>query len=250
MNPEVLSPEAPPPHTDVDLFERMNPRSLINLLPDGVQSDLIEATRAKPELFTMDERTLFLHLRAQAIQPTPTDNRLRLSFWVEYDRAQFEVTKMNMTPIYAGVCVRQYFYSTYLKNAWKVAWLLCPPTNYVKKLEEALDFGIDRMRDILEMSPMDERGKPNVKLMELQTKITIALDQRAKGSYTQRIEQKSVNLQIGTSDKAVAQAALTGSMDEIQKRMKELERRERLALNLPVRQDEGSKEKEVSNTAE
>lgn len=225
-----LTPVTPEPGT-VDLWDRADSRSLLNLLPLQVQSAMLEAGKSKPQWFGLDERTLFKTLKTEGFMPTQTDNFLRTKFWLEYELAQEERRKMNISQVYAGVCVRQYFYGVFLERPDKMAWLCTPPMNYETKLEEALAFGMDRMRDFLEMDPM-VGGKPNIKLMELQAKITAMLDMRKKGAYTQKIEQKNMNLNVSTSDKAVA-AALTGAnMDQLNARIKVLEQRERQALNL------------------
>lgn len=221
-----------------DLWDRTEDRSVINLVPNAVAAAMIDASKSKPELFGLDERDLFAALKRMEKTPSPTDNRLRMAFWLEYDRSQMEMKPMNMTNVFAGVCTKQLFYGNYLHSAERVAWLLCPPVKYIVKIEEALDFGLDRMRDILSI-PVQEPGRPvNVKLAELQAKIVAMLDQRSKGAVTQRIEQRNMNLNISTNDKKVAQAAVENSMVALEKRLKELERRERASQNLPGEKNE------------
>jgi hypothetical protein len=234
MNELVDENNALPPALEampVDLWDRTNERSVLNLVPPGTANLMIEAGRAKPELFTLDERTLWKTLRAEESTPSPTDNRLRLAFWAEYDRAQGSNDRMNMNAVFGGICTRPIF-DKYLSHPEKMAWMLCPPALYMTVMEEALSFGIERIRDILEIDVVRTvKGKEvvDVKLGELQAKIVAMLELRVKGAVATKIEQRNMNLNINTSDKQVAKAAMGGSMADIQKRLKELERRDRMS---------------------
>ncbi len=213
----------------IDLWNKADDRSLINIVPPALESAFLAAANANPELFAGDERDLYKKLRDSARTPSPTDNRLRLAFWMEYDRAQANFKNIRIDNVFGGICTRSYFYGAYLNNPHKVAWLLMPPTSYVVKMEETLDFGLDQLRDILEM----ECGPRDVKLMELKAKIVAMVDQRVRGAVTQRIENRNMNLNVNTSDKQVASLAITGTMDQLDLRLKQLEAMERKALNLP-----------------
>ncbi len=217
----------------VDLWNRTEERALINLVPGAVGRDLMKAAEARPEFFGQDDRTLYKLLRENGQQPNATDNRLRISFWMEYDRAQTERRQMDMSAVVSGVCSKQYFYERYLTAPAKAAWLVTPPSNYVVVAQEALTFGLEELRDILELSHVLPNGRVDTKLAELKAKIVAMLDQRVKGAVTQRIEQKNMNLNVTTTDAAVAHKVASENMEDLEKRLKELERRERRALNLP-----------------
>jgi hypothetical protein len=209
-----------------DIFDESNPRSMINLIPPIMAEKVRVAVGAKPGYFHMDERALAKHLAKLSRNtrgPNVTDNRLRLKFWDEYDRAQHENTKMNMTNVYAGVCSREYFSSCYLASPEKVCWLILPPASYVVKMEEALAFGIEQMRDILDEPNFfwdKGRKKVNVKLLELKAKIVHMLDNRVKGAVPQQIEQRSMNVNVSSKD--VSQLAMMGTMEEIERRLQTL----------------------------
>ena len=215
-----------------DPWNRADPRSLINLVPSTVQDFMVRAFSVRPDLFGQDERIVYKALRTEGREPTPTDNRLRLKFWDEYDRAQAQLDRMQMVAVYTGVCSREYFSQRYLTFPEKVAWLMTPPASYVVKMEEALAFGIEQLRDVLEQPMFDSKGNFNTKLAELKAKIVAMLDLRVKGGVTQRVEQttKSFNVTLSQSASEVSQAAVEASMVEIEKRLKELEKRDRMAL--------------------
>jgi hypothetical protein len=202
------------------------------LVPRAVQDAFLMAAEKRPDLMGLDERTLFRILRGDAMSPTPTDNRIRLNFWREYDMAQTNGRKINVDAIHAGICHKTFFYNNYLTSPTRVAWLLCMPASYDTMMEEMLQFGVEQLRDILELPNTDAGGKLNLKLLELKAKIVALVDQRQKGGIIQRVEQKSMNLLVATTDKGVAQAMTENTMEALEKKMKELEARERRALNL------------------
>jgi hypothetical protein len=218
----------------VDLWDRTEPRSILNLVPPAVQAAMLNAGASHGEYFGLDERALFKLLRTEAKEPGQTDNQLRYKFWFEYEASLAEHRDMNMTRVYAGICHRSYFYEKILARPEKVAWMVTPILDYALKLEEAVSYGNERMRDILEIDPATYPPGTRIKLMELQAKVFSMLDARKYGAFTQKVEQKNMNLNVSTSDKAVAQQLVGSNMESLQRRIKELESRERNALNLPA----------------
>jgi len=225
----------------MDVFNRADPACVLNVVHGAMQSAFVDASKARPELFSMDEYALGQKLRAEHKTPSVTDNRLRLGFWLEYERAISRNKAMLMQNVYAGVCGASYFYREYIASPTRVAWLLCPPADYQVKLREARDFGIDLLRSFLDMPVLDlETGKPNTKLMELQAKIVSMLDQRLEGGYVQRQETKQLNLNVSTSQGAVGKVTTELSMEQLERRLKEIEKLERKAQNVIVDQSEDS----------
>lgn len=213
----------------ISISDKENPRSLMNILPSVVSKGIEEHLFTNPELFEKDERALWQHLRLDNKQPTPTDNRLRMKFWMEYDRAQAQGTMISIANVLHGVCSKEYFYKRYMQVPSKVAWLMCPPTGYMVKAEEALEFGLEQLRDILEIPHVNAQGRFDAALGTLKAKIVAMLEARVKGA----VVQKQMNLNVNTSNEQVAKAAVAGTMVELQKQMKELEARSRRAQNLP-----------------
>ena len=219
--------------TAVERWDRTNERAVINMVSHDTANAMLAAAQAAPDLFGMDQRDLYLRLRNDHMLPSPTDNRLRLAFWLEYERALEAGTKMNMQSVYAGITTGPTWTQKIIHSPTRMAWILTPPTDYIVKISEALEFGIDRLRDMLELDPRSPSGKLDVKLMELQAKITWMLEQRVKGAVVQRIEQKTMGLNIHTTDKAVAKAAMENSMEGLEKRLRDIEKKERLLMSLP-----------------
>ena len=173
---------------------------MIRLLPKKIQDTAIASSQQNIDLFKMDEQSLYKHLREKKLLPTATDNQLRYRFWIEYDKAQSEHKQfINMAPVFANIMDKDTFYEDYLTKHYKMAWLLCPPLDYVAKAKEALDYGMQQLREILSVSTFDENGKLNEKLASLKLKIVTMLDNRVNGMAKQQIEQKT--LTVHTADR-------------------------------------------------
>lgn len=209
--------------------------SLLSLLPTAVADSIRSAAALRPDLFDKTEQELNKYLKQNdSYQPTAADNRLRLKFWTEYDRVQQSGGKaLVVEHIIAGICYREHFYGNYLKNPLKVAWIVCMPVGYWAKSVEALEFGIEQLRDILEI-PHFAGGKLDTKLMSTKVKIVELMNTWIKGAPVQR--SVAVNLHTGNELKAMT-ASMT--MEDMQAKLKALEARSRAAQNLPAIPTEG-----------
>jgi hypothetical protein len=228
----------------VDLFNRADSRALINMVSPETQAAMLRAASLRPDLLGLDEDDLWQKLKEEAKIPNATDNRLRLQFWLEYDEACNEGRRMMMKKVYGSICQTIVFHRM-LERPERVAWLLTKPAGYEHQLKEALSFGMKRIRDILQTNPTDVDKKDRHRLLELQTKIAFALDQRVNGAFVQKIEQKNMNLNINTDDKELARHIQNGNIDDLNRRLADLERRERKALNLPDLKNEITVESKV-----
>ena len=211
----------------IDLLDSANPQSVYNLVSTQIQTAITNAREASPELFLEDEADLKAVLRSRNQEPTPTDHRIRINFWEEYEKTHAAGRRsMSIEAIHAGVCSRQYFQSKYLSHPSKVAWMLCPPANYLTATKEALLYGIDQLREILSY-PMKENGKFNTRIMEIKLKIVDLLDKRILGAIPQKILNLHASADRLPSNKAVNGVAAEAEMRAITKRIKELEARDR-----------------------
>lgn len=219
VDPPTLNVAVPePPNYAIEMFDAHNPRALINILPDHIKAMLNKAVEKAPHLLEMDEWSL-----KKLLQPNPTLNRLRVSFWNEYMRSQDTNKKMYMPHVYAGVCSHESFV-TYLESAESFAWILCPPASYSNAVEEALLTGIMELRDVLSLPHRDASGKVDVKLIAQKTKIVEMLDMRVKGAIVQKIETKSLNLHGSVKDARAVPQGLQ-SLEDVNKRLEELKQK-------------------------
>lgn len=213
---QALDKRADGEHSLLDspgIMEEENPRSLINIAPKGLP-DLIESL---PQGYLeRSEREL-----RKVVPEDPVLNQLRIAFWKEYDAAQGQMRNMLWTNIAQMMQRPSAMIAVYFHNPQTLSYILCPPTNYNVFLEEAHAFSLDKIRRILDLPLVDEDGKVNVKLGELQLKAAAFIDLRVQGGFL----QKSVHAELGMGTDQVKKLAKDLSSDELDKKIKELEQR-------------------------
>lgn len=205
------------------VWDKDDSRSVLRLAPEVIQRRMLEIPE---DVRYLDEP----QLRKQ-IRPTATDNQLRISFWLEYDRCQREMDKqMQMTAIIRGIISEDYFYNVYIKNLTRLAWILIPPKSYTVKLSEMLELGLDQLRETLELPHIESNGKVNTKLLELKLKITAMMDMRMNGAIAQKvqIEQKNMNMNLHLRNSADEISGLIESknMEELDRKLADLRKKE------------------------
>lgn len=223
------------------IFDKQYKRSLYNISPRKFQDLIDEIVPLEKRLFGMDEDSLLKEMAQAGKSPHITDGRLRTKFWIEYDTAQVENKDIRIAAVVGRVCSQEYFYGTYAKDPYRLAYLLCIPTDYETQLDETLHFSMREVREILAMPNMIETDGgplPNMKLLELKTKIHFMVESRKMGSVIQRAEQKSLNMNYtgGIAAGDVANAIEGQSMKEIEERLKELENRDRSKPTILIEQ--------------
>jgi hypothetical protein len=205
------------------VWDKDDGRSVLRLAPETIQRAMCEIPEADRNLSEAELRKM--------IRPTPADNQLRISFWLEYDRVQSRMLpQMETTNIIRGIITEDYFYKRYMKDLKRVAWMLIPPTSYTVKLTEMLEVGLGRMRGVLDLDPVGPDGKVNTKLLELQLKITAMMDMRLNGAIAQKvqIEQKNMNMNLHLTRTSGEISGLleSGNMEELDKKLAELRKRD------------------------
>ena len=195
-----------------DFLSKENPRSLYNLVPTHVQEkfDIVPS-----KYLVMDERDL-----KKIVKPSATLNSLRFKFWQEYNRAQNMDENMRMGEVYRGICTQVFFNHCVLRSPTMASWLLTPPKTDMRLMEESLNFGVDRIREILELPLHDAKGKVNSAVANLILKAFALLDARVKGTPIQQhhIRSLSVTASANELNKRIEDL----SMDEIEKKLKKL----------------------------
>lgn len=125
------------------------------------------------------------------IHPTPTDFLLRKNIITILDKAQRSGSaSLETKEIYNGICSRQWFYYNIMSNPLKIVWLLTPIQNAQDLLDESFYFCMKKVRDEVLTMPVTEKSAPIIlKALEFFTN-------RSLGPVVQRIEQKSMNVNI------------------------------------------------------
>ena len=181
---------------EISYFDSENPKSINSIAPDCFTRHL--ENQHLLDLLDLDEYDL-----QKKVKPTPTQNRLRLSFWREYDRVMQNGRSNVMVTrnIFRGIMAKENFYRLMKHDVKVVAWILKPPTNYVNMMEEALQFSMHRVREMLEFplfkTTVVKKGDkemvkrvPDVKVAELIFKIMQQMDLRVQGAIVKRVQQE------------------------------------------------------------
>lgn len=227
-------PSSPPGARQAALFDAEDPRALVNKVPRALREAMERTLADYGSLFDQDEQQFRRTLRENGRHLTATDNRIRINFWLEYDRSVAEQRELNISTVVAGACARDYFYKSYVKDPYRVAWLLCPPASYQVIADEALTFGMEQLRDILGMDNYEKKNGLdvlNMNLLKLKVKIVEMLDLRKNGGAVNR--NLNLNATVGSSAAHVTRAAEEFSMEALDKELAQLQERGNRAVNAP-----------------
>jgi hypothetical protein len=163
--------------------------------------------------------------------------RIHISFWTEYEESGRTKQRFSWNNVIGGICSSKAFQLLCQRESQLVAWLLTPPNTYSNRLLEMSLIGEERMLEIMQASPVQPNGKVDSRLALAQIKLWEVLQDRLKGSVTQNINQKSVNVNVNSSPAGTEKESFT-SVEQIQARLKELqEKAERLTSPAPIRVD-------------
>lgn len=149
-------------HLSID--DKDDPLSLINMAP-AVIADKIKAI--PKEYFELGEEDL-----AEKAQVRGLEDKLRTSFWLEYVRAIRTEETMNAPNIFAGVCTLNEFRKC-CETMFKLLYIIRPRPDFHVEAESMLLLGMKRMRQVLEVDPIEKDGagriiKMNHKLIDQQ----------------------------------------------------------------------------------
>lgn len=127
----------------------------------------------------------------EKIKPTSTLNKLRLAFWYQYELCCAKRQRMNPLKVYAGICVKEYFWLQAC-TPMKLAWILTPVNTYETSLEEALEFAIGQIRKMIAAPLFRKDGSLDSAAANIVLQIYKTLDQRVHGAITQKVEMKKL----------------------------------------------------------
>lgn len=218
------------PLPELVIWDAENPRSLQNLLNPRIREHLMDHLKNKPEYFNQDEHTMWQMLKRQKAKPNPTDHRLRIKFWMEYEYCMhFHCKSIDIARVVAGVCSRDFFEQRYVTNPFKMAWLITPPVDYMVRAEEALNFGMEQLRDLLAYDHKLKNGRCDVPLGKLKQGIVAMLEARVRGV------KPSLHLHAVTADESttmkVANAVVKPTLDSMNARLAVIRRENAAAKN-------------------
>lgn len=125
------------------------------------QMQLLWDSDLAPKLLGVNEHQLLSELRRRRKSPCALDYKLRVKFWLEFERVQVEVpkmAKMNMLNILGLDYPKETFYRFYITDPYKLAFLLCPPTDYEKLIDVVLSVSTQKLLEILDSPEVFSNG--------------------------------------------------------------------------------------------
>lgn len=158
-------------------------------------------SRIDPAIYSMGEQEL-----EQFFKPNPVDFFLRKRFW-ELSELNIKsgLKDVSIMGIYDGICTRQNFYTNIIKKDHKLCWILLPIQRHIDLIEEGLYYALKKVRDELLTMPVNEKTAGHLlKALEF-------FANRALGPMIQRIEQKSMNMNVD-GNKMINEAISAGDL--------------------------------------
>lgn len=152
---------------------------------------------------------------------------LRYSFWAEYHRAMEEDRPMVDTNIYAGICAKSSYYQR-IKVGKNIGYMLRPPANYIRSLEEIADIGLAKLREIMSAPILNGKGQMNTAAAKIMLQAFHMVDQRLKGAVAIKHEvlQKNLNVNLGSMPtSSIALHEKASNMDLLDAKIKSLEQK-------------------------
>lgn len=195
-----------------------DPRSVVNLLPESVRERVLALPPTLAKLSLEELENLASVSRV--------DRRVRIEFWREHERAAQANMPMNM-----DACVRlsgllswsQYEFR--LEKPERLAWLLCPPAEYQVQLQEALEIGLNRLVEIVQLPLYTQKGEVNTGVAAVVLQALKMVDQRLHGSVVQRMltiskHQRETTV---TNNTAISSENIDAKIAELEAKIKEKE---------------------------
>jgi hypothetical protein len=162
-------------------------RSAISLLPPEEKFLIETHVNRTPDIFKLSEKVLISRMDSVGFKISSTENLLRHRFWLEYDHAiSGAFPEIRISEVIRGVCSFKFFRETFLSNQYLVAFLMLPPINFKAKQEETLMFGLDKMREILDLQAVNAQGQVDTKILRAQMAVYQILEKRVQGENVQK----------------------------------------------------------------
>jgi len=162
-------------------FDPKNPRSVFSIVPEMISKRMRDLWLSEDAyLLGYTEHKLRGELIRRGKAPTATDSRIRLQFWLEYENISISPRpcEMEMAYVIGFAMAKEAFYTHYITDNCALAWLLCPPVQYVHALEEVLRESMERIRLAIQIEPAKANGEANGRVLAFLLKTDREIFQR------------------------------------------------------------------------
>lgn len=217
----------PDPRPGVLFLDESDPKSFLNRVPESFRLAL-KAIPSDYLDFTEGDWVLKFKNRTNNQHITDEDWVVRANFWHEYNRSMCTKQNIHLSGIYAGAMTYGTFEKRFLKQPDRLAFMICPMLDQAALVREGLNRGLRNLLKGLETSPVREDGTLDAKAFSAQLQAVIWLDAWQNGGITQKIEQKTLNVNASVQE---LKDGGSGFIDK-KSRIAELEAKLRLSKEL------------------
>lgn len=184
-------------------------------------------------LLGMTERRLVSEMIRKGQSPDATDALIRMQFWTEYNRATdvmiTRVPKMNFSYVIGKAIPKESFYKYYITDPYKLAYLLCPPMDYVAIIRSTLINSIYALDELLQKGVQTDP----VGFAPLALKIFEAIEKRAKAAGIDFLQNEVKAPKTHSSKKIETLIPPTREEKTIEELAAEVAEKEKLLVNTP-----------------
>lgn len=241
--------DGPPP---AQIYDASDPKSVLGLVDDTLRAYI---QKIDPALLLLTERDL-----RRRVKPDVTLCQLKMQFWVEYGKALKDERGINAVNVWKGVCAKEYWHDVVMVTPARLAWVVTPPADHMIAMREALDLGIRRLREIVQLPIVITRQVEDRKTGEIRTerKLDAAaarlvlqavafLREQVHGAVLQRvaIRQETMNLHAMVPPQSGSQALPSpydtksiDGLESIDAQLRALEKNVSAHLSPPAVRDE------------
>lgn len=209
--------------SNLTITDEKNPQSLINITPSSVSN----ALKSIPDsIWELSEDDLAENVKRITPKGFDTINMLRDSFWREFDQATRAGRMIHISNVYGGICSSQFFLKEIVNNSYKVAYICSPPKDYEIAMRHIMNLGLKQIQEIINLPLMIESGKyagmNDSKLAHVKYLIMRDIIPRVMGAVPHRIQTENLNVNVDQTNHP--QYQLPKSMEEVEERLKQLEK--------------------------
>lgn len=191
-------------------------KEILKYLPEPLLSTY---ESLNPEYLTQSEVTL-----KTLLKPSEQMEAIRTRIWslISQRSNSPNPSRIQLSEICHGIAPLPYVEQV-LQVDLMAAWCGVPTMDYETRVESMLDKAYARMEEILDL-PLMNNGKLDVKAANLILQVAKMVDLRSKGNYTERVEQKT--LQVSTSVSEMKREIGQMTLEQIDQQIKLLEGKE------------------------
>jgi hypothetical protein len=195
---------------------------LINVAPETVVPLIKKLMEKCPRKMLKPDVLLRKHCK-----PDERDERLRLTFWDEYNAATAQGKRMSLKNVIHKVCPIEVWNGYYRRNLEKVLWIITAPRDYNLSLRHIHAKGMMRLEQIMNLPIKDKEGEVDHRSVALILKTFQLVDLRVKGAILQKVQIQQQNLNMEVSSEQMQNLSQM-SMEELDAMERKLDKMQRI----------------------